>query len=493
MDDVCLFLEGTYPYVAGGVSTWVYNLINRLRDVTFSIVYLGAHRHAAKKLHYEIPPNVRDFREYYIFDYAAHRERKRRPRPRDFEVIGEFILKMRRGDLSMFGEVSRVMGDPKTRSVDLFDLIHSRQGWDLLRELYRKEETEVSFIDYFWSWRFLYMPLFSLLRAEIPPARVYHSVSTGYAGMMGALGKLRHRRPYLITEHGIYTRERKIDISTSDWIYSPDAEELKVTERRDFFREWWISLFEGLSRLAYEQADQIITLFEGNRRVQIEEGADPEKTSVIPNGIDIPAAGRNTGGRDPARPRIGFVGRVVPIKDVKTFIRACKIIHFEIPEAEIYVLGPTDEDEDYFKECRLLAQMSGLENVLKFEGKVRVSDYYPKLDVLVLTSISEGQPLAVLEGYGYGIPAVATDVGSCSEIICGQNDEDRLLGPSGIITPICDAGATARGVLQILKNPGLREQMAGAGRRRVKKYYELNELLGKYQDLYSYYMERVCW
>ena len=74
MQDVCLLLEGTYPYVAGGVSSWVYDLVKRMQDISFSIVYLGAHRPGSKKMHYELPENVVDFRELYLFDYRVDPE-----------------------------------------------------------------------------------------------------------------------------------------------------------------------------------------------------------------------------------------------------------------------------------------------------------------------------------------------------------------------------------------------------------------------------------
>ena len=77
MNDVCLLLEGTYPYVAGGVSSWVCDLIKRMPEVTFSIVYLGAHRPRTKKMHYEIPPNVLDFQEHYLFDYQVKPEKQK--------------------------------------------------------------------------------------------------------------------------------------------------------------------------------------------------------------------------------------------------------------------------------------------------------------------------------------------------------------------------------------------------------------------------------
>ena len=63
MNDVCLLLEGTFPYVAGGVSTWVYDLIRKMDDLSFSIVYLGANRNTLKRQKYPIPSNVAEFKE----------------------------------------------------------------------------------------------------------------------------------------------------------------------------------------------------------------------------------------------------------------------------------------------------------------------------------------------------------------------------------------------------------------------------------------------
>jgi len=491
MSDVCLLLEGTYPYVAGGVSTWVYELIKRMDDISFSIIYLGPHRLATRKMHYDIPSNVVEFRELYLFDYQLKKEKTKKTRPQDIETILAFFGEMRKGNTSLFPEMVRIFGDPGERSISLYDLAHSWQGWELVRRLYAAEDEEISFIDYFWTWRFLFLPFFSLLRVALPPARLYHAISTGYAGALGVLAKLQHRRPFMLTEHGIYTRERKIEISKADWIYSKSAREMRVSQKPDFFREWWIGLFSFLSRLAYEWADEIITLYEGNRRIQIEEGAAPEKTRVIPNGIDYRQLKSLPRQEPESRFRIGFVGRVVPIKDVKTFIKASRKIYEELKAVEIYVIGPTDEDEPYFRECQYLAEMEGLKDVIRFTGKAKMSEYYPRLDIIVLTSISEAQPIVVLEAAACGIPCVTTDVGACRELLYGRTPEDRSIGPSGEVTPICDPNATADAVIRILKDPALRKRMGIAGERRAEQFYQIDDLIADYHMRYNHYTENI--
>jgi len=493
MTDICLILEGTFPYVAGGVSSWVSDLVSNLDDLTFSIIYLGAHRPGTKKMQYDIPSNVLDFQEYYIFDYLIKKEKGGMATKENFHLLAEFLKNSKQGDPSLFENLANIIGPEKSQTISSYDLIHSYNGWKMLMDVYQNEKKEPSFIDFFWSWRFIYLPFFTLLRIPLSPARVYHTVSTGYAGLLGSLCKIKYNRPLLLTEHGIYTRERKIEIAQADWIYSETAEEIKITEEKEFFKEWWLSLFSFFSRVTYEKADEIITLYEGNRQIQIEEGADFNKTSIIPNGIDF-----KTLSSMPREPfdgtfRIGFMGRIVPIKDIKTFIRACKMIYEEISNIEFYIMGPTDEDEEYYKECLQLAEEENLTDILRFTGKIKVKKYYPKIDIIVLTSISEAQPLVILEAHACGIPCVSTDVGCCRELFYGRTPDDRLLGQSGIITSIYSPKETAEAVIKILKNTLLYSNMSKVSKLRIEKYYQQDDVWANYDQLYNHYMEEIRW
>ena len=499
MTDICLILEGTYPYVSGGVSSWVNDLIKRLDDTTFSVVYLGAHQAKDKKMHYLIPDNVHDFYQINVYDYLSGKGmfRKKhhwRPMARSAaEKIESFLERMQEGDTALFDELLECMSQTGARQINLSDLTYSWESWQILEKFYHKRADGVSFIDFFWTWRALYLPFFSLFKVKLPEARVYHAISTGYAGVLGAMAKARFNRPFLLTEHGIYTRERKIDIAQADWIYSELAHELKVVEENDFFKDWWMRFFMFLSYLAYERADEVVTLYEGNRLTQLEEGADPQKTRIIPNGVNIVGYQVNARKNSYGPFKVGFVGRVVPIKDVKTFIAACQNINNEIQNVEFYILGPTDEDEEYYQECVQLTKMKSLENVIHFTGEVKMRDYYPQLDVIVLTSISEAQPLVLLEAAACGIAVVATDVGACPELINGRSGDDRLLGQSGLVTSICNPQETAQAVIQILKNPELRRKMGEAGRKRVAQYYQQNDFIANYQELYNRYIDQVSY
>jgi glycosyltransferase involved in cell wall biosynthesis len=254
-----------------------------------------------------------------------------------------------------------------------------------------------------------------------------------------------------------------------------------------------VRLFESLGRITYRHADRIITLYEGNRQLEIADGADPAKTLVIPNGIDI----EKFSALKPLHQEkgegelfhVGFVGRVVPIKDVKTFIRACKIVSIRIPHVRFYIMGPTDEEPRYYQECLEMVDFLGLDAVVAFTGRINVLEHYGMLDVIVLTSVSEAQPLVILEANCAGIPVVASDVGSCRELLEGRTPPDRQLGPSGIVTRVADPTETAEGIVKILSDVDLRSRMSEAGRRRVETFYRESDLNQRYLDIYRSLME----
>jgi glycosyltransferase involved in cell wall biosynthesis len=113
----------------------------------------------------------------------------------------------------------------------------------------------------------------------------------------------------------------------------------------------------------------------------------------------------------------------------------------------------------------------------------------PRLGLMVLTSISEGLPLVVLEGYAAGVPVVSTDVGSCRELIEGRTEEDRALGAAGRVVPIADPEATAEASLELLTDEQRWREAQQAGIRRVEAYYDQPTLFKNYREIYRELLE----
>ncbi|MGE0713087.1 MAG: GT4 family glycosyltransferase PelF [Planctomycetota bacterium] len=515
MLDVCLIVEGTYPYVQGGVSSWVSSLIEGLSTTRFGVVHVGPSGDVAREAKYPLHDNVARFVEVFIHDYALPEERTQAcpggwrealgvgawRRREAYALLEELYLglpeRLAAGDLSGLAEVTEVLAGRGELGLSARDLVHSRESFELLQRLYDRYAPRESFIDFFWTARYVHLPLLRLLRAQVPRAAVYHATSTGFGGFLAATAARRAGAPLLLTEHGIYTKERKIEIQGADWIHDPLHRRRARPERSlGFFKEWWIQLFATLSRVAYLQASEVITLHEGNRRLQLEDGAPAERTRVVPNGIDLARySGLRSRGPSPAVKEtltVALVGRVVPIKDIRTFLRASRrvVASALARRVEVLVVGPTDEDEAYYRECLLQAQVLGIERWVRFTGHRDLVELYPQLDCLVLTSISEGQPLVLLEAMAAGVPSVVTDVGACRELIEGRSPEDQALGASGVVCRVADHEAVADGIVRCLFDLDARARMVAAGQERVRRYYRLEEIQSRYLELYEGYRAR---
>ncbi|MGJ8675885.1 MAG: GT4 family glycosyltransferase PelF, partial [Pseudoalteromonas sp.] len=312
-------------------------------------------------------------------------------------------------------------------------------------------------------------------------------ISTGYAGFLGSGASAISNTAYLLTEHGIYTKERKIDLIQASWI--KESEQVlgkNLNTEMGFIRRMWISFFEQIGRTSYQEADKIISLYDGNRQRQIKDGAAPEKTRVVPNGIKTSRFIEALAQRPKTIPlTVGLIGRVVPIKDIKTFIRAIKEVQSSIPTIEGWIIGPYEEDPQYYKECQLLVSSLDLENNVTFLGMQNIAEILPKLGIVALTSISEAQPLVLLEAMAAGVPVLASDVGSCREIIEGATDEDKALGKAGEVVSIASPSETAKQISNILNNDEKWHEYQSSGLKRVKTFYDESHMFAQYDTLYK--------
>jgi len=484
--DICLILEGTYPYIYGGVSAWVHKLVQSYPELSFSVVHISSTGDTIKSPKYEVPSNILEFREVFVHDPINDKRKVRGDTKQAWRVLVDFYRKLNEGDYSSFKDYYHYIINPETRVLSIHDILYSKKSWDYIVEYTKEHAPTYGFIDYYWTMIFMHLPIVNLFNAQIPEASMYHTVCTGYAGLLASIAKIRTGSPMMLTEHGIYTLERKIEVSRSKWIGAQQEGSIKVSHSMEFLKELWIRKFNVLSQMTYHFADKITTLFEGNRRLQVEGGATPDKIEIIANGIDLPNPQKLAAAPKKKPHTIGFVGRVVPIKDVKTLIRAMKIVVDNVPDATLQILGDAGETQDYFDECNTLVQMLDLEDAVSFKGNVNVDDYYPLFDVVVLTSISEAQPLSILEAMSFGVPVVTSSVGACKELVEGrEGGEDRLLGQSGIVTDVGNPNTTAQAIIRILKDVRMQNQMSKAGKQRVQKFYTSQEMIDRYRNIYD--------
>ena len=481
--DVCIIVEGCYPYVPGGVSGWIDWLIKSQPETTFSIVALWP-RPTALKPRYTLPPNVTGLGHLYLQDFGG-RPRTRLRVPPGLDGVADALSK-----LSTTGgrqELAAVIGQfgSLRKRIGIADLFNSPLAWRLVEHMYRRDMPYGSFLHYFWAWRALLGGLFATLEFELPQARIYHTISTGYAGVLAARAALETGRPALLTEHGIYTNERRIELLMADWVADTIDKGHALEDTRFDLRDMWVRGFEAYARTCYESMTRVVTLYEDNQQIQKALGAGNASLQVIANGIELDRFEKIAAAAPNARPTMALIGRVVPIKDVKSFIQAAALLKPRIPQLRAWVIGPTDEDKEYYEECRALVEALDMRATVEFTGAVNILDYLSQIHVMVLTSLSESQPLVVLEAGAAGIPFVATNVGSCREIIEGRPDEVPPLGHGGVVTDLVAPDQIADAVAGILGDEQRRRELGDTLRRRVTARYTSLQATRAYTELYA--------
>ncbi|WP_417282334.1 GT4 family glycosyltransferase PelF [Comamonas sp.] len=499
--DIGLLLEGTYPYINGGVSSWVHQILTAYPQHTFSIVFLGSRREDYGNFRYTLPDNVVHFEEHYLYDSLNS---KQQPEPtkgsaKDFLKVKKLLQSFetfngsKEASQKILAEIRAITQEIRPQGgLPLNDFMHSEQAWNLIRDSYRRYCTDPSFVDFFWTVRIMFKPLWLLseIAENLIPVRVLHTVSTGYAGFLGGL--LHHQRqlPLILSEHGIYTKERQIDLLKSSWIRDNRNLFQRDPMEVSFFRRMWIQFFEWMGRFCYDAANPIIALYETNRLRQISDGADLERTRNIPNGIHIERFAPLRSMRPPNIPPVlCLIGRVVPIKDIKTFIRSMRRVVNKLPQAQAWIAGPMEEDPAYVQECRNLISSLDLQEQVKFLGMQRIEDLMPQIGLVVLSSVSEALPLVILEAQAAGVPIVSTDVGSCRQLINGLDLADQALGSCGRIVGIANPEALADASLELLSNPHQWQQASAAGIARVERYYTDTLLFERYRQIYDNALE----
>lgn len=321
------------------------------------------------------------------------------------------------------------------------------------------------------------------LDGRLPEARVYHALSTGLASAVAERVAAERGGTFGLTEHGLAWQEARFGVFGA-CIKPPKGAGPPSQRGEEIARQ--AAQAERAARRAYARAEWVATVCGPNAGLQRSLGLSAESSHVIPNALradEAPAVGE----REPvgSAPLVGLVGRVVPIKDLGTFLRACRLVADELPAAEFRVIGPLDHDPAYADRCLELAADLDLEERLRFVGETDPAPWYRRLDVAVLTSRSEAQPLALIEAMAAGVPVVSTDVGGCAELVRGGPS-----APAGLLTPVRAPELTARAILSVLGHPERRWRLSAAGLERARNAHDPERFLAAYRALYDISVSR---
>ena len=253
--------------------------------------------------------------------------------------------------------------------------------------------------------------------------------------------------------------------------FPPGSATMRARRRRE---RWAIGML-------LRRADRLITVSEALRRQLVElRPRVADKTVTIPNGIDTrqepvdQVVAREALELDPEKPLVGMVARLAPAKGIAQFLRCCQLISQRRPDAHFVLAG----GGPLWEEAQADREKLGLADRLHLLGEVASTrEVVAALDVLVVASTSEGSSVVAMEAMSQGKPVVATRVGGLPEVVCD--------GETGLLAAADDPAELARGVLALLDDPDLGRRMGERGRRRVKEFFDVREMVARVKEVYA--------
>ncbi|MBW0434744.1 glycosyltransferase [Leptospira yasudae] len=228
-----------------------------------------------------------------------------------------------------------------------------------------------------------------------------------------------------------------------------------------------------ISNNIYERCDLIISPSHLIEK-QLREFGLKTKIAVISNGLDLTSF-KGTIKQLNAAPKLLHVGRISYEKNCDVILNAFKLIHDEIPDATLTIIG----DGPALPSLKVQAQNLGVENAVTFTGFIKreqLPEEYPKYDLFLTASTMETQGLVILESVACGLPAVGVDSFAIPELI---HD-----GKNGYIAKPFDVKGIAEKAVAILKDPELYERFSKES-IKISKGHEMNACVDKMEEVYK--------
>jgi glycosyltransferase involved in cell wall biosynthesis len=285
-------------------------------------------------------------------------------------------------------------------------------------------------------------PLFSALTWRAlrlaPRFDVIHSHWVYPAGLAGAIARSRATVPLVVSSHGT---------------------DLRLTRRSRLLRR--------LARAVCSRADACVGISHALCDELRALGVPEDRIHFLPLGVDPPQSAGADGGAESERCRrfrdfdglrLVYVGRLVPVKSVETLIEAHRELQRRGRRVATAIVGSGPDE----RRLRALARDSGCANVF-FAGQqspIATQRWLSAADVLVLTSVSEGRGVVIMEAMAQGLAVIATDIPGPRELV-----DD---GETGFLFPAGDAGTLADRIRVLAADPTLRRHMGEHGRARLE-------------------------
>ena len=521
--DVAIIMESTYPYLKGGVSAVVHDIVCENPDLTYGIIHIAWDKNSPHEDLYGMPENVKWVKVLYLSlevnrdafaeacDPSALRMNFAERQALTQRLMDGFSALIA-GDVNPLWKLYDEGINPATRSYNLFGLFGTREFMQAIAGL--GFLSEVPFGELFWKVRDFVSILFALLRKRMPHARVYHAHTTGYASLIAAAAARDHGTSFLLTEHNLYIRDTvntKLERNmakpvTTDYAFLNEEREHPGLGPVTLDERAWSVWFVEMGRFCYPSADMATYLdpkaLEEARGIgapidQMNAG-EKDRAIILPNGMLIESVAEAYYARQSARARIlaegrghvwrfVFIARVVPIKGLTDLIRSLAVLRDQgLVNFHLDVLGPKDHLPEYYELCLRTIEELNMGEYITFHGTMNVRAMLDRFDLLLMPSYNEGQPIVALEAMAASIPLVSTDVGGMSQLI-----DDVLVAPDGheigncgILTIPGDIHGFAAALRTLMEEPSIYERYGVNAYDRIVSFFQLRLVMDRYNTIY---------
>lgn len=470
---VAMITEGTYPHARGGVSVWCDQVVRGLPGFAFHVVALTATGDEA--LAWPMPANVASVAALGLWAPGSRSPIvvRREDRARAEDAVRRLLVASLvdpaaagpRQVAAVDDAWATLCAEPVSRLVP--GLLSSARGPGLVLDAWQRAAARgavppgatMSLADAVTVATHLSHSL-RPLALPVLDVDLYHAVSNGLAALPCLVAHHRRGTPFVISEHGVYLRERML---------APGVRDQPLAVRavlNGFTRE--------LVSTAYRHARIVAPGNVYNRSWEIRLGADPRRIVTTYNGVD--AGGFPAAELEPEVPTLAFVGRIDPLKDLETLIRSLPLVLRAVPDAVLRIFGATPEgNEAYRDRCVALAGTLGIADRVRWEGHVPdISAAYASGSLVVLSSISEGFPYSVIEAMCCGRAVVATDVGGVREAVAD----------TGIVVPPRDPTAFAQACVRLMLDEQRRADLGRRARERVLARFTVDIAVRAVREVY---------
>ncbi len=483
--DILLILEGTYPFNGGGVSTWAHMLCNEVKNAQYSLYSINANYESKSK--YELSSNIKSVIQVPLWsplepqemiDYGKkyYKIISKKEKQDEADISNEFVPVF----IDLIKNLYSDSRDLKELDVTIFRMWQFFQKHDYKKTMKSKsvwnafcyaatefntdiENQNATLFDLTSGMRWIYRFLIPL-SINVPKCDVSHLTISGFPVIPALVLKYKYGTPMIVTEHGVFIRERLLAINSSEYSF--------------FLKKMLIKFSECVTELVYYKADAILSVNQFNMTWEKMYGADPKKIEIIYNGIDhekfVPMPKPK---HLESIPTVVAAARIFELKDIITMIKSCEVVKRTIPNVKYLVYGDNTAVPEYTKECNDLIEKLGLQDNFILAGfHDQPHQLFAEGDVSILTSISEGFPYTVLESMSCGIPVVATDVGGVTEAL-DQN--------CGFICKPKDFEDIGDKIITLLQDKELRTVMGANARRKVIDNFTIDKFIKAYESVYD--------